>query len=286
MALLDVGTGFPYSTIQAAVNAAPSGGTVRANPNVGNVYPEAVLINNKRIRLVGGGDTPQAITISGAGGGAAPAIQSTGTGGMIVENFKVSNVGSGNANVIQCNVAEDWISRCEIFTAGKRALLGQYADNLLIRDSSIGLQPSCPGQVIMRHVTVVNMTASGLSGNTNNGDFKACLAYNCNNQGFLNSFAQYCCWNFSDDGTAAGALSLTRMQLADISFVNYAGGNFQLNPDSKCYVPGSAIIRTTLQGNRRMRTGPNTRIYAGCYDPWPVAPSWATGGSSVRVITP
>lgn len=283
MAVLDVGTGFPYSTISAAVNAAPSGGTVRPNANGGNIYPEAVLINNKRIRLVGGLDA-QGITISGAGAGAAPAVQVTGTGGVIIENFKLRNIGSTNTYVVQCNVAEDWVSRCDIVTAGKTCLYGQYGDNLMLHDSANGVAPSCPGQVIMRHCGAVNMTARGFIGNVNNGDCKACFTYNCVTQGFQNSFAQYCCWNFSSDGTAIGALSRQRVLLSDFAFVNYAGGDFRLLPTSNIWVPGLAIIRTDLSGKRRLRNGPDPRIYAGPNDPYPAAPSWLTGASSIRVI--
>ena len=285
MAVLDVGTGFSYSTVSAAVTAAPSGGTVRPNANAGNIYPEAVLINNKRIRLFGG-LRAQGITISGAGAGAAPAVQVTGTGGVIIENFKVRNVGSASANVVQCNVAEDWVSRCDISTAGKICLVGQYGDNLMLHDSTTGVTPSCPGQVIMRHCGAVNMASRGFLGNTNNGDFKACFTYNCAVLGFANSFAQYCCWNFSSDGTAIGALSRQQVTLPEFAFVNYAGNDYRLLLASQIWVPGLAIIRTDLSGSRRLRLGPDPRIYAGPNDPYPAAPSWLTGASSVRVITP
>lgn len=285
MALLDVGTGYAYSTIQAAVTAAPSGGTVRANATPGNSYAEAVAIASKRIRLVGGLDA-QGITIAGAGGGAAPAVQVTGTGGVIIENFKLRNVGSSNAYVVQCNVAEDWVSRCDIVTAGKTCVYAQYVDNLMLHDSANGLSPSCPGQVIARHCAAINMTTRGFIGNTNNGDFKACFTYNAGPIGFQNSFAQYCCWNFSSDGTALGALSRILVPLAQFGFVNYAGGDYRLDLSSQLWVPGVAILRTDLSGRRRLRSGPNVRIFAGPNDPYPPAPSWVTGGSSVRVITP
>jgi hypothetical protein len=288
VALLDVGTGYAYSTLNAAITAAPSGGTVRGNSNVGNAYPEAVLINNKRIRLVGGGGA-QSISITGAGAGAAPAVQVTGTGGVILENFKLTNVGSSNAYVVQCNVAEDWVSRCDISTTGKYCLYGQYADNLMLHDSLVGVTPSCPGQVIMRHCAAVNMVGgSGFNGNTNNGDFKACFTYNCNTLGFVNPFAQYCCWNFSSDATASvGALSRNNVPLADFGFINYGGGDYRLDPAvSKLWLPGIEIIRTDLSGKRRLRAGPYPRIYAGPNDPYPAAPVWITGTSSIRVITP
>jgi hypothetical protein len=31
-----------------------------------------------------------------------------------------------------------------------------------------------------------------------------------------------------------------------------------------------------------MRRGPNNRIYGGCYEPFPAAPVFLTGGSSIR----
>jgi hypothetical protein len=287
VAVLDVGTGFSYSTLSAAVTDAPSGGTVRGNPNPGNVYNEAVLINNKRIRLFGGGDPGYpSITIAGAGGGAAPAVQVTGTGGVMLESWKLTNVGSANAYVVQCNVAEDWVTRCDISTAGKTCLYGQYGDNLMLHDAWYAVAPSCPGQVIMRYVAAVNMAAAGLQGNVNNGDFKACFAYNCNTQGFINSFPQYCSWNFSSDATAIGDMSRSNVSLADFAFVNYGGGDFRLLPTTKIWVPGIPILNYDLSGKRRLRAGPDPRIYAGPNNPYPFAPSWVTGGSSIRVITP
>ena len=46
-AYLKVGTGHPFATVQAAVNAAASGDTVGVDANPGNTYPEAITINNK-----------------------------------------------------------------------------------------------------------------------------------------------------------------------------------------------------------------------------------------------
>jgi len=285
MALLEVGTGYPYTTVQAAVNAAPSGGTVRCNATGGNVYAEAVLVNNKRIRLVGGVNDLQAITIAGAGAGAAPALQVTGSGGVCVENLSFSNVGSAATYVVELNVAEDWISRCRIDGGGaKRCLEGQFGDNTLLFNGLRGVMPSCPGQVILQHFTCVNMTQQGLQGNVNNLDAKGCLAYNCNNLGYVNRLAAFCCWNAGDDITPPGALSKTLVPLADISFINYGGGNFFLNPGSLVYVPGVDILPFDITGRRRLRAGLDDRIYAGCYDPYPAAPAYLTGASAIRVL--
>lgn len=286
MDLIEVGTGYSYSTLQAASNAALSGGTVRANANATNIYAEAVLINNKRIRLIGALPN-QGIRIAGAGAGASPALQVTGTGGVCLENFLITNVGSTATYIVQFNVAEDWISRCKIDgNNAKYCLLAQYADNCLLQNGARAFVPSCPGQVILRHVTCVNFSYTGLYGNTNTGDFKGCLTYNCNNAGFLNGFAQYCCWNFGDDGTPPGALSKPRMSLADIAFANYAGGDFSLTLASKAWINGVAILPDDITGKRRLRSGPMNRIYGGCYEPFPVLPYWLSGASSLRTIVP
>ena len=52
MALVEVGDGFLYSTISAAITAVASGGTVRANSNATNAYAESVAVT-KRIHLIG-----------------------------------------------------------------------------------------------------------------------------------------------------------------------------------------------------------------------------------------
>jgi hypothetical protein len=285
---LEVGTGFPFSTVQNAVNSALSGSTVRVNAGgVGNNYPEAILINNKRIRLFGALNNPTTgpvIGLTGAGAGAAPALQVAGTGGVHLEGFRCSNVGSAAADVIRGLVAQDWFSRLVVDGGGSKiCLVGQYMDNLLLQNGTKGLVPSCLAQVIAQHVTVVNQSGWGLQGNAANGDFKGCLAYNCNGQAFLNALAQFCAWNFSDDPTAPGADSTPSMSLAAIAFINYAGGNFFLQPTSLAYALGVDFLPTDVRARRRMRSGP-TRIYGGCFDPYPIPAAFLSGASQIRGV--
>ncbi len=149
--LFDVGAGYVYSTIQNAVNSSVDGGHVRVNPGAGGAtsYAEAVLINNKRIRLFGG-VANQGITIAGAGGGAAPALQVTGTGGVNVENFNFTNVGSAATYVVELNVDEDWISRCVIDGGGTaRCAELQWGDHLLLKNGTVGVVASCAGSILL-----------------------------------------------------------------------------------------------------------------------------------------
>jgi hypothetical protein len=286
--LLEVGDGKPYSTAQAAINAGIDGVSVRLNEVLatGNAYPEAILVNNKRVRLfgkLGAVGAGPLISVTGAGGGASPALQVTGTGGVQVENLNFSNVGSAATYVVELNVAEDWITRCIIDGGGTaRCLQAQFGDTVLLKNGTHGNTPSCPGQVLLANFTCVNMTTWGIGGNAVSGTFQNCLAYNCNAQGFTNALFQYCCTNFSDDVTAPGPDSTSFMALADIGFVNYAGGDFRLLTTSLAYSPGIPPNRLDLLGNRRMRRGPNNRIYGGCYEPFPAAPVFLTGGSSIR----
>jgi hypothetical protein len=286
--LLEVGTSLPFSTVQNAINSASSGSTVRVNAGgILNNYAEALLVNNKRIRLLGALNNPltgPVIGLVGAGGGAAPTLQVTGTGGVHLEGFRCSNVGSASPYVIQGLVAQDWFSRLIIDGGGaKTCLSGQYMENLLLQNGVKGLVPSCLAQVICQHVTVVNQTTWGLQANAANGDFKGCLAYNCNGQAFLNALAQFCAWNFSDDPTAPGADSTPGMTLAGIAFINYAGGNFFLQPTSLAYALGVDFLPVDVRARRRMRSGP-TRIYGGCFDPYPLPAAFLSGASQIRGV--
>ena len=285
MSLIEVGTGYPYASIQAAINAAPSGGNVRVNAGgAGNTYAEAVLINNKRIHLYGGLDD-QGVTIAGAGGGAAPALQVTGTGGVFLENFRFSNAGSAATYVVELNVAEDWASRCIIDGGGvARCIQGQFTDHLLLYNGTHGLVPSCPGQVFTIHCTCVDMSVQGIQGNANNLEAVACLGYNCNALAFVNGLTQFCAWNFADDLTAPGPLSRINMTLADIGFLNYAGGDYRLDINSQAYVQGISIMPVDIRAKRRLRAGFAPRIYGGYWDPYPAAPSYLTGASQIRAM--
>jgi len=285
MALLEVGVNYQYSTIQNAVNSAPDGGCVRVNPAVaGNIYNEAVTVNNKRVRLFGGVPS-QGILIAGAGGGAAPALVVTGTGAVNLENFSFSNVGSAATYVVELNVAEDWITHCIIDGGGTaRCLQSQFGDHCLLQNGVRGNDPSCPGQVLFTHFTCVNMSAQGIAGNGVTGTYQACLTYNCNNLGFLNAGFQYCAWNAGDDVTVPGPDSLAGLSLAEIAFVNYAGGDFRLSIASKAFSFGVDPMQVQMGERLRLRSGPDNRIYAGCYDPFPAAPAWLTGSSQLRVM--
>lgn len=283
MPVLEVGTGHPYSTVQAAVTDAPDGGNVRVNAGgVGNAYAEAVVVNNKRVRLVGS-LADQGASITGAGGGAASALAVTGTGGVFVENLTFSNVGSAGAYVVEMNVAEDWISRCVIDGGGtKTCLQFQFGDNCLLRNGTSGSAPSCPGQTLAYNFTVVNMSVNGLVGNATTGWYVACLAYNCNNLAYVNHNLVYSTWLFSDDATATAPGSIAGMSLADIAFADYAGGDFRLLPTSKAFAKGIPFTHLDLPGNRRAKGGSDPRIFGGCHDPWPGAPTFATGSAQLR----
>ena len=174
--LLEVGDGKPYSTAQAAINAGLDGVSVRLNEVLatGNAYPEAILVNNKRVRLfgkLGAVGAGPLISVTGAGGGASPALQVTGTGGVQCENLNFSNVGSAATYVVEGNVAEDWFSRLIIDGGGTaRCLQAQFADTCLLKNGVRGNDPSCPGQIMLFNFTCVNMSAQGLMSNLNLGE--------------------------------------------------------------------------------------------------------------------
>jgi len=285
--LLEVGDNKTYATIGTAISAAPDGGTVRANPKAAtaNVYPEAVTVNNKRITLIGSlVDTLKPrIQITGAGAGAAPAVLVTGTGGITLVNFEISNAGSTATYAVEGNVAEDWFHRLLITGGAGKCLQGQFMTNLILANGVAGLDPSCQGQVVVIHCTAVNHTDYGFKGIASISEFQACLAYNCNGLGFQTGFYSYCGWNAADDYTPPGPLPRPGMALADIAFVNYAGGDYRLLQTTKAWRNGCSPIDCDFLGNRRARLkGIDPLIVAGAHDPWPERPAYFTGVSSIR----
>jgi len=291
MALLEVGAGKPYLLIQNALTAAGNGDHVRVDaPAAGFNYPEDLTIVNKRITLAGVGTTLLAPRIGITGtGGAAPALQVSGSGGVFLRNFRFSNVGAAaGIYIVELNVAEDWISGCLIDGDGnKDCLQAQFGDNCLLANGRNGVRPSCPGQTLSMHFTAVNHTAIGFSANTALGEFVGCLGYNCAGGAFHNgAFYLYSLNCVSDDLTASRIpQSSVLMTLAEIAFVNYALGDYRLLDTSAAFFQGMSQQALDFLGNRRVRdSGREPRVYAGAHDPWPATPTYLTGGSSIRVL--
>ena len=280
--LLEVGDGKPYSLVQAAINAGDSGTTVRvcAKAASANQYPEALTVNNKRITLEG--DLPEcAIAITGAGSGAAQALFVTGTGGVTVRNLYFSNLGSSATYVVEGNIAEDWFHD-SIIDGGNLAkcLQAQFLTNMTLINGLAALDASCPGQVVAIHITAYHHSLYGLKGNNPMAEFQACLAADCNALGFQGGLPQYCAWNVSDDLTAPGVVSFIRG--LPISQMKFTGADYRLLPTTAAWFPGISPLMTDRLANRRMRRGPNARIVAGAFDPWPDSPRFLTGASSIR----
>lgn len=293
-AYLTVGTGQPYATIQAAVNDAVDGDTIGAGPNVGNTYPEAITINNKYVHLIGLLED-QGVSLPGAGGGAAPCVNVTGTGGCILENFTCSNNGSAHTDVLTLNVYQHWVRRVKVVgTGGKVCLRAQYVENTLAYDGLDGFRPSCPGQNILKHVSIVDMTGLGIMANVNNGDLEACLVFNTVGACVTNAVAAVSKWNAVSDASAVGASSRQSVTLGDCAFVNYAGNNFALTTASALWNLGVSPLATDIRGKRRYRLPPLAlqlasfpsapRVYSGAFDPYPGPLAFNSGASGIRTV--
>jgi len=287
---LTTGTGQPYATIQAAVNAAQSGDTVGVGVNAGNTYPEAILVAGKYLHLIGLVEN-QGIALPGAGGGAAPCVNVTGTGGVILENFTCSNNGSAHTDVLTLNVYQHWVRRVRVNgTGGKVCFRAQYVENSVAYGGLDGFRPSCPGQNILKHVTCVDMAGVGLLANVANGDFEACLVFNCVGACLTNAVATIGKWNSVSDGSAPGVGSRQGITLADCAFVNYGAGDVRLTALSALWFLGVSPLAVDLRGKRRLRlptpgqAGFEPRIYSGAFDPWPIPPAFMTGASAIRVV--
>jgi hypothetical protein len=71
----------------------------------------------------------------------------------------------------------------------------------------------------------------------------------------------------------------------DIAFTNLGVGDVSLTDQSRAWFDGVPQLPVDFTGKRRRRFNNLTpRIYAGAYDPWPPAPSYVTGGPSVRKV--
>lgn len=286
MAYLTTGTGAPYATVQAAVTAAAHGDTIGVGPNAGNTYPEAIAITNKYLNIVGLVDD-QGISLPGAGGGVAPTVSVTGTGGVNLENFLCSNVGSAHADVLSLNVYQHMVRRVRVDgTGGKNCFVAQYLDNCMAYDGLNGFVPSCPGENILRHFTCVDMSGNGIQANVLNGTLEACLVFNCVGPCVQNANEQVCKWNAVSDATACGADARKNISLADADFVNYGAGDIRLNETSGLYWIGMSPLAVDYTGKRRQRfLVPLPRVYAGAFDPWPVTVAFFTGTSGIRVLS-
>lgn len=276
--LITAGTGGDFPTIQAAVNAALHGDTVGI---LDGTFAEAISWNNKFLHLIGLGS---AAILTGAGGGAAPTISLTGTGGGLLENFRASNAGSAHADVLSLNVYQHRCHRVRVDgTGGKVCFRAQYLDNCVAYNGTQGFVSSCPGENILRHVTCVNMTGAGLNCSVLNGTVQGCLVYGAAGGSILNYNPETCAWNFVDDAVLTDPASKRNQLLAAFGFVNLGAGDVSLTAASLAYFTGLSPLPLEFLGRQRQRFGVVApRIYAGAYDPWPTAPAYASGVSSIR----
>jgi len=287
MALLEVGTNKPYSTIQAAINDTAPSGHIRVNPGgVGNVYTEKLAIVSKRVRLSGSGVTAAGPQILVQSPDNVAALTVSGTGGVWCENLGFRTTLAAATYVCEGNVAEDWFSRCVVDgeAKGSKGLQAQFGDNNLIMRCTSGVEPSCGGQTLFYHFTCVKCTVRGIVSNANGGEFVGCLTADCNNAGFVNGNPQYCHNCVADDATPATFPgSIDSMALADIAFLDFAGNDFRLLTTTQAYFLGMAIVPYDLLGNRRTReTVPSPLVVAGCLDCLPAGPGFLSGSSQIR----
>jgi hypothetical protein len=278
MSFIIVGPTGAFPTVQQGVNAAAHGDTIGVQDAT---YPEAISWNNKLLRIIGLGS---AALLTGAGGGAAPTINVTGTGGALLENLTCSNVGSAHSDVLALNVYQHLCRRVRVNgTGGKICFRAQYLENCVAYNGLNGFVSSCLGENILRHVSVVNMTGQGIICNTANGTIQACLVYGTVGGSIINYNAQVCAWNAAADAILTDPSSLNNVPLGNFAFTNLGAGDVSLTIASQVYFAGISPAVDDFTGKRRMRLDTLVpRIYAGAYDPYPAQPSWNTGVSAIR----
>jgi len=278
MSFILVGATGLYPTVQAAVNAAVHGDTLGIQD--GN-YPEAISWSNKFLTLMGLGSN---VNLTGAGAGANPTIKLTNTGGVHLEQVNCSNVGSSSQYVLDLNVYQHWCRRVRVDGGGtKKCFHAQYLDNCVAINGLNGFVSSCLAENIIRHFTVVNMTGQGIVCSAGNGTVRHCLVYNTVGGSIVNYNADVSCNNFVSDGIQVGVNSKYNQPLSAFAFTNLGANDVSLLPTSLAWFDGISPLSVDFNGRRRRRFNNRTpRVYAGAYDPWPVAPQDVTGGPSVR----
>jgi hypothetical protein len=135
---------------------------------------------------------------------------------------------------------------------------------------------------------MVNMTAGGFFAAGLVAAWQACLGYNCNNFAFplavvTNTPSSF--WNVSDNTTPLGVEYVKNLTLADIGFVNYAGGDFYLDPlTSRVWFREVDIFPIDITGKRKLWVGAKTRMYPGAHTPYPPVPNYLSGASGIRSL--
>ena len=265
-------------TIGPAIAAAAHGDTIGIQDGT---YPESLGWAAGYLHLVGLGD---AVFVTGTIFN-VPTLAISGTGGGSLERLTFSNANSAHPNVIMLNVYQHICRRVRVNgTGGKICFRAQYLENCIAYNGLTGFVASCPGENVLRHVTVVNMTGQGIVCNAANGSVQGCLVANTVGGSIVNYNTQTSLWNVTGDGILAGADGISLL-VPDIAFTNLGAGDVSLTDQSRAWFDGVPQLPVDFTGKRRRRFNNLTpRIYAGAYDPWPPAPSYVTGGPSVRKV--
>jgi parallel beta-helix repeat protein len=141
-----------YATIQAAVNAAQEGDTVRVAPGI---YTERVVISGKAIGLVGAG--AEQTTIDAAHVGRPLTISTTGTGQVTVAGFMLTN---------------GLLSWYDLTTIGGAQGGGVYAEyaNVVLRKNVFTNNLGCLGTSVATLEATMTMTRNRIENNPGNHD--------------------------------------------------------------------------------------------------------------------
>jgi parallel beta-helix repeat protein len=142
-----------YATIQAAVNAAQEGDTVRV---AAGTYAERVLISDKAITLAGAG--AEQTTIDATHAGRPLTVSTTGSGQVTVSGFTLTN-----------GKVDDWTDASEIAPGQGGGVYAEYT-NLALRNNVVTHNLGCLGTSVGTLEATMTMTRNRIEHNPGNHD--------------------------------------------------------------------------------------------------------------------
>ncbi|MBU1752240.1 PEGA domain-containing protein, partial [bacterium] len=249
-----------YTTIQAGVNACPTGGTVSV---AAGTYTEAVY-TNKRIALVGAGSDTTTITTSGLGGTNTVTFEGNATNNASMSGFRIIGTTGSNGSGIYCNNGSPAISH--------NTISGNSGHGIYCSSSS----PTITNNIISGNNNGIYCESSSsptITNNTLSGNVHG-ICCHCSSPTITNniisensSYGIYCnsssplinyndVWGNSGDnyyGCSAGTNDIS----VNPQFI--AGGDFHLQSSSPCINSGTntapSIPSTDKDSNPRIANG-------------------------------
>lgn len=285
-AVRQVGTGYAFATIQAAINASASGDIVEVygnglTPLISGAYNENVVDNGLNGIQVIGMCPDQGVRVWSNAGRIFEVINNN---AWHIENFQIDGNGGANTGVYLDTAPGSCVKRCRIYNVLQDGIYDNSQNGLMENNViyscvryGVAMQAQCTNRY--QHNTSCKNTSTGIwavgagvwgvYGNVCTGNVVA---------DYTNIGAQ-AAWNSSGDLTAPGISPQPGFLNTD--FINYAGNDYRLRTatmlTTRAMFEGYPLSREDFQTMLRDRDG---MFWAGASHPW-LAPTWPGGVSNI-----